>query len=542
MLLKLCLVVPVIILWDRVVPQVAICLAVLGCFAVYSSMARPFIDPVSDMMEIMGKAAAFFTALFGLIGSAAVAPDSAPAMGILINIVNSVNFAVMIACFLLGIRAIRQIVRKSCARNFEYTDTVLDLTGDVKTIVGSGRWDLRLETKHRIWTPFWDVLLGTVLKDEDVASRLNELKFATQDMGKDRIVEHFRGFSIPGREEKRKWVQAELEGVDVFWEGKVDGGGSETTTHFGRMYVKPYPFCCVMVFDEGSGYSFIHEDLFDEFFAQNNRPETLRRRNARQQLRCLNGENVTFTFQRWETHTVEDGTEEYRDKDGNTRTKTRYSTVQVFMRYSNGTLYVAQQRQELASEGFTVTLTLRDGHGTAVAPHTNQTKQITNTTTIGHGELGISPDYAMTEQLSRLLGVNQYIVTNKLPALLASFGAYRRDLINKRMAAEGVLLSAFWLHVYDADTLPRAALEYYFTHCELNPIIRSIPVKYKKELDYLYGQMTFVRHHPCASLWYVDTRLDTPTPRVLHCIWIAGSCFLMTFGETTRTFSKCCLR
>ena len=69
MILKFALVVPTVVLWDRVGPQVGVSLAILFMFGAFSLSQRPYIDPTADFMEACGRVAAFLTALFGLIGS-----------------------------------------------------------------------------------------------------------------------------------------------------------------------------------------------------------------------------------------------------------------------------------------------------------------------------------------------------------------------------------------------------------------------------------------------------------------------------------------
>ena len=472
----------------------------------------------------------------------------------------------------------------------QFSDTVADRVGSVDTIVAKGAWDLRLETKHRVWTPFWDALLGTVLKDEKVAARLEHLKFQTQDVGKVRIVDHFRGMAYnPSRAAQRVWVQQQLEGVDAYWTGALSGGSSRRATNFGRMYVVPYPFKMTMVYDDGDGYSFITEEDFDRFVAENLSPETLRRRGIRRQLRALSGCHVYFDHVRQETHTVRamprctvgcfhtklthdalvspppclqvpDGMEEYTNDKGERRTRERRTAVsvrcaptpppnipthphptphpqpqphmQVTMYYSQGTFSATERRSDVMAEGFSVSLTLTDGHGTAVAPHTGMRHEIRNTCTVGEDVMGITTEYAMTAPLSALLGRNAMAWQTNIGGMEARFTAYRTDLMAKRAADEATLSSAFWLHVYDADTLPRAGAEYYFMHCETNPVLQKVPERFRAELDFLYNRMAVVRYHPCAAFWFL----------FFHDVWVnnkdVATAFTTPSGEALMDPSK----
>ncbi|MCV5232685.1 hypothetical protein OFC56_36565, partial [Escherichia coli] len=79
------------------------------------------------------------------------------------------------------------------------------------------------------------------------------------------------------------------------------------------------------------------------------------------------------------------------DGSGGTRTetRTRYSKVQVLMRYSKGRFRVGTSRADVLSEGFRPSLHLTDGYGIAVAPHTGKRHEIHNTCTVGESVLGI---------------------------------------------------------------------------------------------------------------------------------------------------------
>lgn len=569
MLLKAALVIPAVVLAEKTVPQVSICLVAMALFTVYASLSRAFLDPVADVMDIAGRIAAFATALFGLISSSAVAPGSSTVMAILINIVNALSFALMTVCFLMGIRAVRNCCKRCGVPALEFSNTTSGLVGNAYEIVERGGWDLRLETKHRIWWLFWDSLLsyappanaqgtgaaqqqvitvtpvkmpdGSVVlqqvgapapvgsrsaaavapapatgdeEEEDEATkklpapqlgrgvlrRHEELKSIVRDQGRLRMVEHFAALAVPGRWSLRHYIAWNLEGPDVYWDGPVEDAQSPGTK-WGRLYSIPVPFRCVHVQDEGGGYSFITERQLDGLVSNNQSPEIERQRGIRRQLRALNGRSVAFHFERDETFRVEDGEETYVE-DGKQKRRTRYSRVTVHMVYERGTVHVGTKREGIASEGFTVSLSMV-AHGIAIAPHTGQRKEVTGSVSLGHEALGIEPRYPMTPTLDRLLRGNADVVAAGMPELTNLLFGYRSGINTKRAATEETLSHAWWLHVYDADTLPRQALEAYLRNCERNPVLRALPETHKAALDYLYGRMNFARSHPVCSLWFV---------------------------------------
>lgn len=573
MLLKAALVIPAVVLAEKTVPQVTICLVAMALFTIYASVSRAFLDPVADVMDIAGRIAAFATALFGLISSAAVAPGTSTVMAILINIVNALSFTLMTVCFLMGIRAVRNCCKRCGVSALEFSNTTSGLVGNAYEIVDRGGWDLRLETKHRIWWLFWDSLLnyvppaagangagpaqqrvitvtpvrmpdGSVVmkqispaaapaggpssiaavapapatgdEEEDEAEkkrpapqlgkgllrRHEELKSIVRDQGRVRMVEHFAALAVPGRWSLRHYIAWNLEGPDVYWDGPVqDSSAEHGGTKWGRLYSIPCPFRCVHVQDEGGGYAFITERQLDSLVSSNQSPEIERQRGIRRQLRAMNGRNAAFHFERDETFRVEDGEETYVE-DGRQKRRTRYSRVTVHMVYEHGTLHVGTKREGIASEGFTVSLSMT-ARGIATAPHTGQRKEVVGSVSLGHEALGIEPRYPMTPNLERLLRGNAHVIAAGAPEVANLLYSYRSGLNAKRAATEEVLSHAWWLHVYDADTLPRPALEAYLRNCERNPVLRALPETHKAALDYLYGRMNFARSHPVCSLWFV---------------------------------------
>jgi hypothetical protein len=408
MVFKLAIMVPVLVLWNKVVIQSAVTLVILAAFFTFASISRPFVSRVSDTMDLAGRITAFLTVLFGLIGAPGVSPSAAPVMGVLVNVANAINAVIMVWGSLYGIKTIRNMTRGFIGI-LRFTNTVEDISGPFERIVASPPgWDLRLEVKHRIWHAFWRALFVKGYRKEcpRLGDRMVELERITADVGRYKIVDHFAALLFPGRGALRAWIADELEGTDVFWDGTSHDGHLDSRTSFGKMYIMPYPFHCVMVYDDSDDYTFLWERQLDTLVARNVDPEVQRRRGVRKSLRALEGELVYCPFQRMETHTVEDGTESYKDSNGKTHHRTRHSSVQVLMSYTNGRVHVAQnaKSKDEFGAGFTVTATFADGHGTARAPHTGQMKHITATATLGASELDIGPDYAVVGKLATILG------------------------------------------------------------------------------------------------------------------------------------------
>lgn len=194
---------------------------------------------------------------------------------------------------------------------------------------------------------------------DEVAERLIKLQSDTVTYGIDYIRGHWFGLTIQQVANDRLHCRKHLEGVDVFWDNPAGtrDGHLDSQTMFGKMYVVPYPFHCVIVYDDASDESFIRDDdQLRNLVALNNHPEILKKKEIRVFLRALSRSQKTvyFPFSRMETERVEDGTETYRDSDGNSRTRTVYSTVTFLVYYNYGIISVTGDTDKYLSAGFNV--------------------------------------------------------------------------------------------------------------------------------------------------------------------------------------------
>lgn len=517
MVFKLVLVVPVIVLYRNPLLQSAVSLGICAVFFAFTSYARPFISKMSDFMDVSARVTSLLVIIFTLLSTPSVLPGFGTLAAVLINIFNALNAVVMVFGAAWGVEFVRNRL-KGWFGVLEFTNTSTQRKGRPRdAILGGvtnnrvetekvGGWDLRAEAKHRVWHAFWRSLLESGMKKEDpgVGHRLIELEKVTSDVGKRRIVDHFLALQLPGRAALRAWVTAELEGVDVFWDGQVADGQLDSSTCFGKMYTHAYPFHAVMVYDDSDDLAFLYEADLDALVARNADSEVQRRRGVRKAIRALEGSTVYCPFTRWESHSVEDGTESYTDDKGNTKHRTRYSTVQVEMRYTNGTLDVVKNTRKVMSAGFKVKVAFSDGVGVAVAPRTGHRHTIHNSCTLVNEELGLDKQFNVHGKIATILGheSNRPKVEANLPRVMTVEWEYRKKLKEERDRDENTLSSAFWLHVFDAEGLPRPALEWYLQHVERNPFVNAIPTSHKSGLDYLYARMAYVRSHPAVAFWY----------------------------------------
>ena len=69
-----------------------------------------------------------------------------------------------------------------------------------------------------------------------MTERFANLKKRVADVGKRRVVDHFRALEVnPRRSEQRQWVMDNLEGVDVYFDGVPLDGHLDSKTKFCKM-------------------------------------------------------------------------------------------------------------------------------------------------------------------------------------------------------------------------------------------------------------------------------------------------------------------
>ncbi|DBA01500.1 TPA: hypothetical protein N0F65_004850 [Lagenidium giganteum] len=549
---KLLLVSPTFVkdMWLRSV--VMLC---FSSFAVWTAITdRPFVNPINDWIDIGGKAATFLAALGGaLVPTDKNIPSSEMQwfVGIMVALVLVGNFALHGLAFVMTFPTAKRWVKETLGV-FTFSDTVhmVDISFLKPTL---RRWDVERECKYRIWHTFWKELL--LNRSPSALRRLIHQEKAVIESGIGSVRKHVEGERDPYVARLRMAIRCNLEGVDVYW-NDVSGtrdGFLDSKTCFGKLYVTPFPFHCVVVYDDADDESIIRDDdKIEKLLLLNMSPSVLDKRAVRRKLRALSefGREVklpepytkTFKTRDWgQLRATEfQFTYEYARievisahlqavQDAKVKAQEAWILKRLYLQFMAFMLCIVSDpigylrkkadklnrlrgaaqastkapisAEELVAPGFFVSLESDSGVGVAKGSGVQSKK---------HKKVSFGPQHlqltnAMTESpaLTTLFDDHYPIIREHRYALERQYAKYRQKLLAKHEAAQKLLSDGFWYHVYNRDNLSREILETYLATHETNKEIRDIPIEAKAELDALYQRMDFVRESPKKMFWFV---------------------------------------
>ncbi|GMF31997.1 unnamed protein product [Phytophthora lilii] len=515
------------------------------CIVLLTSVSRPFIDPVNDLMESSAKFTALVTAVGGTLGAWAQRNDihSNYIQGFLgfVLVVHFANLWVMLTVTLLGVANTRTLIKNWLGwLSFSDTTRMID---DARAQDIIPLWDLNKEAKHRVWQAFWRAVLYDLAPKENdaedhsehrvrkspAAARLISLDQAVVTAGIRRVSSHWRGKQQRYTTRLRQVVRTALEGVDVYWneETGVRDGHLDSKSFFGKMYVVPYPFHCVIVYDNTADEAIIWDEV-DESAPRDDKlhsnlakllflnfsPPIVAKRELRQKIRVLADLKATvrFPFSRVETAVVDDYYE-WTPIEGRKPMKIHYKAVVeftchytfgVFKVKSSGDAVIKGGAKRAMADGFIVSMTYKDGRGYAKAPRTGKRFEITGRKAVRDSDhFELNPDMEENEHLKQIFKQTQPIWEAGIKKMRADDREYRRKLIEIHAEANNILSDDFWYFVYNNQYLSRKDLEHYLTTRETNPLLRQLPQTHRVALDALYLRQRFIMLSPAHKLWYI---------------------------------------
>ncbi|GMF33372.1 unnamed protein product [Phytophthora fragariaefolia] len=507
-----------------------------------TSYSRPFIDPVNDLMESSAKFTALVTAVGGTLGAWAQqkSVDSTYIKGFLafVLLVHFANLWIMLTVTLLGVANTRTLIKNWLGwLSFSDTTRMID-DARAQNIIPS--WDLNKEAKHRVWQAFWRAVLYDLapshedagenhVKESPAAARLIELDQAVISAGIRRVSSHWRGKQQRYTTRLRQVVRTALEGIDVYWNEEIGvrDGHLDSMSYFGKMYVVPYPFHCVIVYDNTNDEAIIWDDI-DESAPRDSKlhsnlakllflnfsPSIVAKREVRQKIRALADLKtpIRFPFSRVEKAVVTDYYE-WTPIEGLKPMKVQYKAVVEFTcHYTYGVFKVKTSGDDVIkgapkrpmADGFIVTMTYKDGRGYARAPRTGKRFEITGRKAVRDSDhVGLNPDMEENEHLKLIFEQTRESWEAGINKMRAEHREYRRQLIKIHADANEVLSDDFWYFVYNNQYLSRKDLEQYLMTREANPQLRQLPQTHRKVLDALYLRQRFIMTSPAHKLWYI---------------------------------------
>ena len=499
MVVKITVALPCVLLVNLPAAQAGACLVLLLAFAALSWKASPFLEDTANRLDRCGRVTVAATAALGLL---AVVTKTRSIASVLVTIVNVLNGLLMGAIVLASTNAYKKLFRA-----VTFSNRVEDEEGPADRIVPT--WDIPKEIRRRLWQDFWE---GLIMKDyEKVGPRLLELKEIGYEKGIKRVESHFAHAANPAFRQVEHALLNHLEGVDVFYDRPPADGHLDSKMRMGKMYINPFPFHAVMVYDDSSDHTFIHDVGDLQYLATINLVADFvgfAKRQLREHIRAFHcsGELVRHHHECDRIFHVPDGTHEETDHRGETRTVQDYSDITVHLTFHEGRMHIrSEDDKNLWSAGFDPWLFYCDGHGQARKPRTGEMFYATNAQlTFGSGELGFDRgDYTLTAgtRLAQMVAENGGLLQRGTAKRRAVVANYRSTLNAKRAAKEATLSSAFWLFIYMNDTATRPQVERFFASCESRGPLAGLPSEHRAGLDFAYGRLAFARSGPCAAFW-----------------------------------------
>ena len=509
LMMKLLLTLAVVVVHANLLTQACMSMAVLAAMVLLGYKLSPFLNDAADRMDLSGRVTNLLTVALGLLGSQRVSASQHDVhlAGLGINIVNAANAAVMLLLLLWGVPLVRRLTQAafgfllfenaSTNRVGRFKRTLLDRHGQLQV-------DLRREVKLRVWQPFWDSVMAQGLSKE-IAQRFVQLQRAAADAGRERIVEHF--WYAARHAADRAFIMNELEGVDAYWDG---ADGAQSSSCFGKATVSLYPFHVTFAYDEDDRVAFIWEKDLHRFVVLNQTADVQRRRRNRERLRSASyaGTRLHLHHTERRSYTLPDGTETYKDSNGNTQTRTVYSTITVTLTFERCAVLLQSADSKRMARGFAWDVRFSDGHGSGVLPRTGQRKDFHNqVTTLSPEYLGFSVKFEANGRMARELmtrAANQSIFKTSVPSWRAQCTRYRQEAWLEAVAGEQTLSSAFWLYVYDQPDLSVAGLQRYLSTWERNPELecKAFLAKHSTGVEFVTARMSVLLAHPCNALWF----------------------------------------
>ena len=102
---------------------------------------------------------------------------------------------------------------------FEDTSSLAHKVGFLDVVKA---WDVGTEIKHRLWHPFWNIIL-TQHSSIEVCKRWTDIQALVKKYGVSRVIDHFKQIEVnPDIKSARQYLMSTCEGVDCWYDPEED--------------------------------------------------------------------------------------------------------------------------------------------------------------------------------------------------------------------------------------------------------------------------------------------------------------------------------
>jgi hypothetical protein len=381
---------------------------------------------------------------------------------------------------------------------FEDTSTAVHKMGFLDVIKA---WDIGMEIKHRLWHPFWNILL-LQHSGSDIAKRWIEIQDLVSSYGISRTIDHFKQVKAnPDILEARHYLMSTCEGVDCWYNPNMDEETEIVNNYFCKLEIIPFPFTCNLFYDSGKKVTLYDGDSILKLAAQNKTSISAIRKETRLTLRAMaKKENVKVNFPykegRYEPVKVKNGVVKDIDMD------LTFENGVVVIEALDGSVDIFEK------PGFNIAMNYTDGFGRCE----HQSREYTvhdRLVTIGLDDLGIDKDFSPIEDVDhcivtsgKLLG-DEDIGTLEYDVKTLIYEK-RKALYDTTTNNEKTLPTSFWWEIFNAPGLSRTELIGLLKKLnKTSPGIFKVYEYNTEAFDYIYARMGNLQGDPAAEMWYI---------------------------------------
>ena len=555
-------------------------------YYIVSKYSAPFINDSNDKADVVSRTAALAVAVLGLIITQINDGPFKVVLSILLNVTTAIG-GITVTVYMLSGSLLVQNILKQMFKRIDLTKT-RDFNED---LIFSNKLNINRERKVRIWYEFWDTIIkqdkhlqipnknksdaedeteNDIKTDEKYYNSINhddrdknytpiELGFQYGGsppwlLGFNNTVgeRHAENKEIIKNESYKSYKEMlniivnddtqvlnamkycinELNGVDCYWDGKLNGTGGNSTnivketiidndsaSYFGKLYIVPFPFCATFLCDDSKyikTFSIcshvcglerdINQSIQDLYYLQNinSDPKILKKKDIRLKLRSMIGQDIEWPIHKELTKTIS------VDKVGENKKSKEMSILFTFCKgvlnidtVGDKAYYKLSNDNEIdITKGFIVTVHYHDGFAEYFDEEYNKNYKWENETLIiGKDEFGLTAEFEETDMFNKFMRLN-YTNDDEKYEIMDEYKLYRQNYISEFINKEKVLSYGFWYYIYNNDKLSLQELKELLM-IEQNDAITSLIDKHKISFDMVYDKLTFFDSNKKYSFWFI---------------------------------------